>query len=75
MRDSKPAIKSLGVWGSITGIVGVLGMIPELLELVQSLEPAVKEIINQGTILVGLVMALIGRLTANKVIEGILIKK
>lgn len=75
MNNSKPAVRSVGVIGSITGIIGFLGVIPDLIGLFQSLQPAVQEIINQVAVLIGLVLALWGRIRADKTISGILFKK
>lgn len=71
----KPAIRSLGVMGSITGMVGVLGLIPDLINLFQTIQPDIAEITNQAIALFGMVLALVGRIRASDVISGILVKK
>lgn len=71
MQKKKAAVQSVGFIGSVTGIIGFLGLIPELIGLIQTLQPEIQEIINQGAVLFGLILALVGRLRASSVITGI----
>lgn len=79
MDEFKPAIKSLGFWGGLSAIGGTLGLIRDLLEVYQAVDPAIiQDIIIKGNAayfaivaLFGAIAAFIGRLRADKRISGI----
>ena len=79
MDEGKSAITSLGFIGSITSIVGSLGVLSDILGAFQNL-PAeeIQRVITEGNAaylaimtFIGALMALVGRLKANKAITGI----
>lgn len=74
---SKPAIKSLGVWGSISSIGTMLGMLSMLKDVWASIPPELlAETKTFATVTVVAVvqqfLALIGRWRATKPIKGII---
>ena len=79
MNETKPAIKSLGFWGSLSAIGGSLGLIKELLAIYNSIDPAqIADIVSKGSAayfavaaLVGAIASLIGRLKAKKQITNL----
>lgn len=79
MREGKAAIRSLGFWGSLGALGGVLGVFREVLDIWNSIPPeVVQAILEDGKAvyfsilaLVGSVTALIGRLKADSRISGL----
>ena len=79
MDEGKSAITSLGFWGSITGLFGSIGLLSDILGAFQSL-PAdeIQRVISEGNAaylaimtFIGALVALVGRLKANKAITGL----
>jgi hypothetical protein len=73
MNDTKPAIASTGVWGSLIALFGVLA--PVILSAVGVTAPveqaATLSAATQLVTGVGAAVALYGRLTASKKISGV----
>jgi hypothetical protein len=80
MKQGKGAVRSLGIWGSVTAIGGMFGLFQDLLAIWNSVDPEqIKAIIEEGkalyygaVALFGTIMALIGRLRAHEKITGLL---
>jgi hypothetical protein len=73
MNDTKPAVASTGVWGSLIALAGVLA--PVLLNAVGVKTPdaqaAAITTVTQLATGIGAAVALYGRLTASKKISGV----
>lgn len=73
MNETKPAIKSIGVWGSVGSTFGSLLLILQTVGYVVP-EPVTLSIIAGATVVSNL-LGLFGRVSAKEKIDGIFFKK
>lgn len=71
--SGKPAVKSLGVWGSVGGVFGSVLMVAQTVGFVVP-EPVTVTIIASATVVSSL-LGLFGRLKAKEAIDSIFFKR